>query len=110
MNQYITETSTYANEENTAIVLALRNSFLPRLNEHQSSVFVTLLTDLWPDVDDVELYFAGGADDQGSIASSVQPTPDGSKPGSRAKTRSQMDTHRSFRGKIHNQSIEKYFY
>ena len=91
----------FSTEENTAIVMALRNSFLPRLSERECSVFATLLTDLWPSVD-IELEFAGilQTNENQSLASSRshKTTNDESKPVSRAKTKSQMETHRSYRG------------
>ena len=91
----------FSNEENTAIVMALRNSFLPRLTERECGVFGTLLTDLWPSVD-VELEFAGitqTMDNQSLTSSRSHKTGnEDSKPVSRAKTKSQLETHRSYRG------------
>ena len=91
----------FATEENTAIVKALRNSFLPRLSERESSVFATLLTDLWPCVD-IELEFAGNiplTDNQSMASSRSHKTVnEDSKQMPHARTKSQMETHRSYRG------------
>ena len=37
-------------DENESVVIALRNTFMPRLPERDSNVLATLLKDLWPDV------------------------------------------------------------
>ena len=47
-----------SNEENEALVTALRNTFLPRLFDRDASLFATLVHDLWPDVN-VALRFDG---------------------------------------------------
>ncbi|XP_064650622.1 uncharacterized protein LOC135502065 isoform X3 [Lineus longissimus] len=55
-------------DEDEALVTALRNTFMPRLQQRDSSVFGTLLNDLWPDVE-IPLLF-GGADDETSTGAS----------------------------------------
>ena len=47
-----------SNEENEALVTALRNTFLPRLVDRDASLFATLVRDLWPSVG-VPLHFGG---------------------------------------------------
>ena len=37
-------------DENESIVIALRNTFMPRLSERDSSLLATFLRDLWQDV------------------------------------------------------------
>ena len=49
-----------SNEENEALVTALRNTFLPRLFDRDASLFATLVHDLWPDVN-VALRFDGNS-------------------------------------------------
>ncbi len=45
-------------EESEAMVIALRNTFMPRLGERDASVFATMIRDLWPD-SDVPMVFGG---------------------------------------------------
>ncbi len=45
-------------EESEAMVIALRNTFMPRLAERDASVFATMIRDLWPDTD-VPMVFGG---------------------------------------------------
>ncbi|KAL3885754.1 hypothetical protein ACJMK2_025795 [Sinanodonta woodiana] len=83
--------------EEKALVTALRDTFLPRMAGRDASVFVTLVTDVWPHVD-IPMMFGG--EEEG-----LKKTPDsrlsGSKESSgRVKTAKSVESNKSVRESI----------
>ena len=50
--------------EDEALVTALRDTFLPRMQNRDASVFSTFVSDLWPDLD-LPMIFGGDSDRPG---------------------------------------------
>ncbi|XP_076457719.1 uncharacterized protein LOC143291635 isoform X3 [Babylonia areolata] len=61
--------------EESSLVTALRDTFVPRMNARDASLFATLVQDLWPHVD-VPMVFGGGeeAGGGGLSTSTIHPT------------------------------------
>ena len=87
-NTSISEAKLYAEEK--ALVLALRDTFLPRLQGRDASIFATLLTDIWPHLD-LPLVFGGDADTEKNAPISRA----SSRPGRQAKSEASV---RSLKG------------
>jgi len=83
-------------QEEQVLVLAIRDTFLPRMQGRDGSMFSTLVTDIWPHVD-VPMVFGGEKE-----AETKLPLSRGSsvKPGSsRIKTAKSQESYRSLKGK-----------
>lgn len=82
--------------EEKAMVTALRDSFLPRMVGRDASVFVTLVSDVWPTVD-IPMVFGGDEDMMEKIPESQSRV--SSKGSSRIRTAKSQSSTRSVRGK-----------
>ena len=51
-------------QEEEALVTALRDTFLPRMPSRDASIFATIVNDLWPNVE-VAMVFGGEEEDDG---------------------------------------------
>ncbi|KAL5020323.1 hypothetical protein ScPMuIL_003215 [Solemya velum] len=81
--------------EEEALVTALRDTYLPRLQGQDSSIFAGLITDLWPNVN-IPLLFEGDTEEVNRKGFS---SPVASRPSSsRIKTAKSMDSQKSLRG------------
>lgn len=81
--------------EEKAMVIALRDTFLPRMVGRDVSVFVTLLTDVWPHVD-IPMVFSGEDDALDKLPDSQSRL--SSKSSSRIKTAKSQSSTKSVKG------------
>lgn len=52
--------------EESALVTAIRDTFMPRMGLRDSSIFATIVQDLWPDVD-VPMVFGGDVEVEAKV-------------------------------------------
>ncbi|XP_053409232.1 uncharacterized protein LOC123561373 isoform X4 [Mercenaria mercenaria] len=88
--------------EEQAMVTALRDSFLPRMVGRDASVFVTLVSDVWPMVD-IPMVFGGDEDVMDKLPESNSRV--SSKGSSRIRTAKSQSSTKSVRG-LHVEIIE----
>ena len=82
--------------EEQALVIAIRDTFLPRMQGRDASVFITLVTDVWPNVD-IPMVFRGDDDILDKLPDSQSRT--SSKNSSRIRTAKSADSTKSVRGR-----------
>ena len=82
--------------EEQALVIAIRDTFLPRMQGRDASVFITLVTDVWPTVD-VPMVFRGDDDILEKLPDSQSRV--SSKNSSRIRTAKSAESTKSVRGK-----------
>lgn len=83
-------------QEEKSLVMAIRDTFLPRLHGRDASVFATLITDLWPYLN-IPMVFGGELD----ILSKPPPSRTSHKDGSgRIRTARSITSSKSLKGMI----------
>ena len=82
--------------EEQALVIAIRDTFLPRMQGRDASVFITLVMDVWPNVD-VPMVFRGDDDLLDKLPES-QSRASSKASSSRIRTAKSQDSSKSVRG------------
>ena len=88
-------------DESEALVMALRNVFMPRLSDRDASIFSTLIQDLWPCAE-VPMVFQGQGEEkplidnrpESSLSASTQPDSRTLISGRKSKNESQTKLYR----------------
>lgn len=83
--------------EEKALVIALRDTFLPRMVGRDASVFVTLVMDVWPNVD-IPMVFGGEEEFGDKLPENHSRV--SSKSSSRIRTAKSQSSTKSLKGKL----------
>jgi hypothetical protein len=89
-------------QEEKSLVMALRDTFLPRLHGRDASVFATLITDLWPYLN-IPMVFGGEQD----ILTKPPPSRNSLRGDHRIRTAKSVESNRSLKGRLY---LLKYMY